>query len=119
MVKINLDEINMLNSENGNYNIEFFFFKNNLINLILLKNNLNSKVLQNDLDLVYINFKTNFTIKEYKVGSVNVMLDGIICQKSLIYKNFKQGFTSYNIISYKLNNKWVSENNFKRGLRGL
>ncbi len=112
---MNLDEINILNSEGGNYSIEFFFFKNNLINLILLNNNLNSKVLQNDLDLVYINFKTNFTIKEYKVGSVNIMLDGIICQKSLIYKNFKQGFTSYNIISYKLNNNWVSENNFKRG----
>lgn len=115
MVKMNLDEINILNSEDGNYDIEFFFFKNNLINLILLNNNLNSKVLQNDLDLVYINFKTNFSIREYKVGSVNIMLDGIIAQKSLIYKNFKDGFISYNIISYKLDNKWVSENSFKKG----
>ena len=112
---MNLDEINILNSEDGDYNIEFFFFKNNLINLIILNNYLNSKIQQNDLDLVYINLKANFQIKKYKIGSVYITLDGIIAQKSLIYENLKKGFTSYNIISYKLNNIWVSENKFKRG----
>ena len=87
------------------------FFKNNLINLILL----NDRNFKNNLDLVYINAKLNFSIKTYQVGSVNILVDGIIAQKSIMYENYKNGFVAYNIISYNLNNRWVSENNFKLG----
>ena len=115
MVKIKLDEINLTNNNNGNYDLELHFFKNNLINLILLNDNMNSRVSKNNLDLVYINAKLNFSIKTYQVGSVNILVDGIIAQKSIMYENYKNGFVAYNIISYNLNNRWVSENNFKLG----
>lgn len=120
MVLVELNEINMEKSSTGSYNIEIIFFKDKLINLLLISNTLEANIIEeveNNLYLRYINFGQNgigLKIKTNEVGSILENIKGIIAQKSKKYENYKSGFVAYNIISYNLNT-WKSENYFKKG----
>ena len=120
MVLVELNEINMEKSSTGSYNIEIIFFKDKLINLLLINKTLEANIIEeveNNLHLRYINFGQNgigLKIKTNEVGSILENVKGIIVQKSKKYENYKSGFVAYNIISYNLNT-WKSENYFKKG----
>ena len=121
MVLLELNEIEMQMSSIGKYDIEIIFFKERLINLLLISKTLDSSIIsnvENELNLRYVYFGEEgigLQTKTIESGSVLENVTGIVVQKSKKYENFKSGFFAYNIISYYLNNIWKSENYFKVG----
>lgn len=119
MVLLELNEIRLQMSTIGKYDIEIIFFKEKLINLLLISNTLNNNIIssvENELNLRYLYFDEKgigLQTKSNESGSVLENITGIIAQKSKKYENYKSGFVAYNIISYYLNNIWKSENYFK------
>lgn len=117
----NLNNIRINTSGNGKYLLEVMFFKGNLINLLLIHNSLESKLQEfnNNLDLRYINFGifgSGIMVKTGEEGAILENIKGVIIQKSNLYNNYKEGFVSYNIISYNLTTTFKSENYFSKGL---
>lgn len=121
MVLLELNEINIEKSTSGRYNIEIIFFKNKLINLLLISKTLESVIfsdVKNNLNLRYLYFGEDgigLQTKTIEIGSVLEHITGFVVQKSKIYQNYKSGFVAYNIVSYYLNSIWKSENFFKMG----
>lgn len=121
MVLLELNEIRIQMSTIGKYDIEIIFFKEKLINLLLISNTLNNRIfssVENELNLRYLSFGEEgigLQTKTNESGAVLENITGIVCQKSKKYENYKSGFVAYNIISYYLNNIWKSENYFKLG----
>ena len=105
MVLLELNEINMKMSSMGKYDVEIIFFKDQLINLLLISNTLNNNIIssvENELNLRYLFFDDEgigLQTKTIEAGAVLENIIGIVAQKSKKYENYKSGFVAYNIVS--------------------
>ena len=107
-------------SETGKNIIKINFFKDKPINLVLIKNFYFNSLLKNknlnSLDIYYITLNNSYIeLITREENSLYSRLNSLCIQKSNIYKNFKEGYQAFNIVSYKIGNNWKSENFFNKG----
>lgn len=116
----NITNIEVSNDITGSNFLKLYIFKENLIQLLLISNNIwniinTTKSTTNIYNLFIISFdETNIkldvrsTIEFAGFNGIYKNLDKIFIQKSNYYENYEKGFVSFNVIGYNLGGVWHS-----------
>ena len=118
----NVTNIELTSDNNGSSIIKLYLFKDNLQQLLLVSNNIWNQILQNKSTANNYNIFNlsiqNLTKIQLKTNYTNIStIKKILVQKSNVYNNYEEGYTSFNIIGYYLenNSKWISLSDFYKG----
>jgi len=120
----NVTKIEVSNDITGSNFIKLYIFKENLIQLLLISENIwtninNNKSQNNIYDLFEISFsETNLQLEvrsnvEFSnFNGISRNINKIFIQKSNYYENYENGFVSFNVIGYNLGGIWYSMSNY-------
>ena len=120
----NVTKIEVSNDITGSNFIKLYIFKENLIQLLLISENIwtninNNKSQNNIYDLFEISFsETNLQLEvrsnvEFSnFNGISRNINKIFIQKSNYYENYEKGFVSFNVIGYNLGGIWYSMSNY-------
>ena len=120
----NVTKIEVSNDITGSNFMKLYIFKENLIQLLLISENIwtninNNKSQNNIYDLFEISFsETNLQLEvrsnvEFSnFNGISRNINKIFIQKSNYYENYEKGFVSFNVIGYNLGGIWYSMSNY-------
>lgn len=111
-----IQDITFENNTQANLFMELYFFKEELINLFLIKTTkFNEYFNENTLNVYTVSLTDSNLQINTNMDSRFFSIQSILIQKSKKYENYKNSYSAFNIIAYKINGIWRSENYFGRG----